>query len=160
MPHFVFRQGSGIFGAMLGFFGLLVGISAVADSGQLGPEYAVAGGIFIAMGLSGIWMVYQSRTFTFGESGFELSHFGRVTKVNYSEITDAKELVYRGRGDYVALGYCLKTRIPDRTFSFKVAARGTTKSSDFMHFMKQKMKPDDYHDCDENDPDYIRTLWW
>jgi hypothetical protein len=158
--RFVLRQGSGVFGLLLAIWGLVVGIYIITNAGEMGGAYFVPGAVVTAMGLFGVWMVFQSETFVFNDADFELSHFWRVTRLNYSEITDAKEILYKGRGDYAALGYSLEMKRLGKTFTFKVAARGSRASTDFMAFIKQKVKGADYHECDETDPDYVRTLWW
>ena len=112
------------------------------------------------VGGAGMLMVYQSKTLTFLREGFEVSHLGKVDKMKYVDISEAKEILYRGRGDYEALGYSLTVGPMSKDLSFKVAARGSRTSTLFTKFLKERLGPGVYHDCVETDPDYIRLLWW
>jgi len=159
-PVFVIRQGSGAVGVLFAVVGFGVGIPTIATATSAGGTYVLVGGFELVLGAVGVSMLWQSRTLRFFDSRLEVSHFGRVTQLEYTDITDAKELLYRGRGDYAGLGYCFEVKKPHENISFKVAARGTEKSSRFMSFIKGKLAPQIYHECDEHDPDYIRVLWW
>ena len=159
-PVFVLRQGSGALGFLFAVAGFGIGIPTIAYSTSVNGIYAVVGGFEVVVGILGVLMIWQSRTLRFFDTKFEVSRFGRVTKIEYADLTDAKELLYRGRGDYGALGYCFEVKKPNHVLSFKVAGRGTETSSKFMAFIKEKLPALIYHECDEHDPDYIRFLWW
>lgn len=159
-PAFSLRQGSGVVGLLFAVVGFGIGIPTLAYSTSASGIYAVVGGVELIIGIVGVLMIWQSRTLMFFDAGFEISHFGRVTKLDYADITDAKELLYRGRGDYNALGYCFELTKMNLNISFKVAGRGTETASRFMPFIREKLPSRVYHECDEHDPDYVRILWW
>lgn len=155
-PDFVFRQGSLASGLLfvLGGFGISI-VMLLSYLSVGGTELILVAVWGMLLGAIGLWLLYSRRKFSFFPRHFSVSHLGRSVDLDYSEITDATEIYFRGRGSYRALGFSLALQKKGMKFAFKVGGDDTFDSSDFKEFLRKRVGEEDYH------PDGgTRILWW